>query len=266
MGVLDSFRLDGKVALVSGGGRGIGAASALALAEAGADIAVLARTAEQLEAVAARAREFGRRAIAVPTDANDAQAVSAAVARTVSELGGLDIVVSVVGGSMPNSFLATSDRDLRNSFENNVVNGLRLVREAVPHLLASGGGSVVMISSAIGHNVGRGFAAYGTGKAALDHAVRLMAADLNPHIRVNAVAPGAILTEALQVVAANPAIKAAIEAATPLRRLGEPDDIAAAVLYLASAASSYVTGQILAVDGGVRTTNFELPFPDLTSP
>jgi 7-alpha-hydroxysteroid dehydrogenase len=266
MGVLDSFRLDGKVALVSGGGRGIGAASAVALAEAGADIAVLARTAEQLDAVAARARELGGRAIAVPTDANDAHAVSAAVARTVRELGRLDIVVSVVGGSMPNSFLATSDRDLRNSFENNVVNGLRLVREAVPHLLESGGGSVVMISSAIGHNVGRGFAAYGTGKAALDHAVRLMAADLNPHIRVNAVAPGAILTEALRVVASNPAIRAAIEAATPLRRLGEPDDIAAAVLYLASAASSYVTGQILAVDGGVRTTNFELPFPDLTTP
>ena len=251
MGVLDSFRLDGKVALVSGGGRGIGAASALALAEAGADIAVLARTTEQLDAVAARAREFGGRAIAVPTDANDAHAVSAAVARTVSELGRLDIVVSVVGGSMPNSFLATSDRDLRNSFENNVVNGLRLVREAVPHLLESGGGSVVMISSAIGHNVGRGFAAYGTGKAALDHAVRLMAADLNPHIRVNAVAPGAILTEALQVVASNPAIRAAIEAATPLRRLGEPDDIAAAALYLACDGGSWVTGQTITVAGGL---------------
>ncbi len=263
MGVLDRYRLDGRVALLAGAGRGIGAASALALAEAGADIAVLARSADQIETVAERARSIGRRALAIPTDANDADAVLAAVERTVAELGRLDVVVGVVGGSMPQPFLQTTDRDLRQAFEHNVVNGLRLVREAVPHLLAGGGGSVVMISSAIGHVVGRGYVAYGAAKASLDHAVRLMAADLNPRIRVNAVAPGAILTEALEVVAADPQIKAAIEAGTPLRRLGEPDDIAAAVLYLASDASSYVTGQVLAVDGGLLTTNLDLPIPDL---
>lgn len=262
----DRFRMNGKVALISGAGRGIGAASALALAEAGADIAVLARTATQLELVAEQARAMGVRAIAIPGDANDADASRVAVERVMTDLGRLDVVVGVVGGSMPRPFLDTTDQDLRSGFENNVVNGLRLVREAVPHMLATGGGSVVMVSSAIGHNVGRGFVAYGTGKAALEHAVRLMAADLNPLIRVNAVAPGAILTEALQVVADNPSIKAAIEAATPLRRLGEPIDVAAAVLYLASDASSYVTGQIIAVDGGVRTTNFELPIPDVHGP
>lgn len=277
MSVLEMFRLDGKAAIVSGAGRGIGAASALALAEAGADVAVLARTQSQLDEVAAQCRSFGRRAIGIVTDANNAEAVEAAVARTIAEFGRLDIVVSVVGGSMPAPFLSTTDRDLRNSFENNVVNGLRLVRCAVPHLLSSlptapagsaaaATASVVMVSSAIGHNVGRGYVAYGTGKAALDHAVRLMASDLNPSIRVNAVAPGAILTEALQIVADNPAIRSAIEDATPLRRLGAPDDIAAAVLYLASDAASYVTGQVLAVDGGVRTVNFELPIPDVAPP
>ena len=263
MGVLDMFRLDGRIALVSGAGRGIGAASALALAEAGADVAVLARTVDQLDEVAARARALGVRAIALPTDADDADAVAAAVERVAGELGRIDVVVSVVGGAMPNSFMNTTDHDLRNAFEHNVVNALRLVRHAVPHLVAAGGGSVVMVSSAMGHNVGRGYAAYGASKAALEHAVRLVAADLNPSIRVNAVAPGAILTEALQIVADNPEIRSAIEAATPLRRLGLPDDIAAAVLYLASDASSYVTGQIIAVDGGVRTPNFELPIPDV---
>ncbi len=263
MGVLDRYRLDGQVALVSGAGRGIGAASALGLAEAGADVAVLARSADQIEAVAERIRALGRRAIALPTDADDPDAIAAAVERTVGELGRLDVVVSVVGGAMPKGFLDTNDRDLRDAFEHNVVNGIRLVRASVPHLLAAGGGSVVMISSAIGHNVGRGFLAYGAAKASLDHAVRLMAADLNPKIRVNAIAPGAILTEALEVVAANPAIKQMIEDATPLRRLGDPDDIAAAVLYLASSAASYVTGQVLAVDGGVLTTNFAFPIPDL---
>jgi 7-alpha-hydroxysteroid dehydrogenase len=263
MGVLDRYRLDGKVALLSGAGRGIGAASALALAEAGADIAVLARSVEQLEAVADAARAMGRRAIAIPTDAHDPDAVAAAVQRTVDELGGLDVVVNVVGGSMPNEFMRTSDKALRDSFENNVVAGTRLVRLCVPHLAARGGGSVVMVSSTIGHLVGRGYVAYGLGKAAVDHSVRLMAADLSPRIRVNAVAPGAILTEALEVVAANPEIKAAIENGTPLRRLGEPDDIAAAVLYLASDASAYVTGQILAVDGGLVKPNLDMPFADL---
>jgi 7-alpha-hydroxysteroid dehydrogenase len=177
-------------------------------------------------------------------------------------------VISVVGGSMPQPFMNTSDKDLRNAFENNVINGLRLVRECVPHLLAAGNGvvgasSIVMVSSAIGHVVGRGYVAYGSAKAALDHAVELMAADLNPKIRVNAVAPGAILTEALEIVATNPDLRAMIENATPLRRLGDPDDIAAAVLYLASQASSYVTGQIIAVDGGVTTTNFNFPIADL---
>jgi 7-alpha-hydroxysteroid dehydrogenase len=262
------FDMSGRVALLSGAGRGIGAASALALAEAGADIAVLARSADQLEGVAAQARAMGRRAVAIPTDANDADAVEAAVARTVAELGRLDVVVCVVGGSMPQPFMNTSDKDLRNAFENNVVNGLRLVRACVPHLVAAGNdamgaSSVVMVSSAIGHVVGRGYVAYGSAKAALDHAVHLMAADLNPKIRVNAVAPGAILTEALEVVAANPTLKKTIEDATPLHRLGEPDDIAAAVLYLASNASNYVTGQVLAVDGGVLTTNFNFPIPDL---
>lgn len=268
MSVRSLFDMSGKVALLSGAGRGIGAASALALAEAGADIAVLARSVEQIESVAAQAQAMGRRAVAIPTDANDADTVEAAVARTVAELGRIDVVVGVVGGSMPQPFMNTSDRDLRNAFENNVVNGLRLVRACVPHLVSAsegrvGGSSVVMVSSAIGHVVGRGYVAYGSAKAALDHAVHLMAADLNPKIRVNAVAPGAILTEALEVVAADPVLKKTIEDATPLRRLGEPDDIAAAVLYLASNASSYVTGQVLPVDGGVLTTNFNFPIPDL---
>lgn len=263
VGVLDRYHLDGRVALLAGAGRGIGAASALGLAEAGADIAVLARSVDQIEAVAERARAMGRRALAIPADANDPEAVHTAVERAATELGRIDVLVNVVGGSMPQPFMQTTDRDLRSAFEHNVVNGLRLVREVVPHLLAAGGGSIVMVSSAIGHVVGRGYVAYGAAKGSLDHAVRLMAADLNPRIRVNAVAPGAILTEALEVVAANPEIKAAIEGGTPLRRLGEPDDIAAAVLFLASDAASYVTGQVLAVDGGLLTTNLDLPIPDL---
>jgi 7-alpha-hydroxysteroid dehydrogenase len=152
---------------------------------------------------------------------------------------------------------------MATAFERNVVDGIRLVRAAVPRLLTSEDASVVMVSSAIGHLNGRGYLAYGTAKAALDHAVRLMASDLNPRIRINAVAPGAILTEALEFVASQPAIKAAIEEGTPLRRIGDPADIAAAVLFLCSRASSYITGQVLHVDGGLSTVNVPMPFPDL---
>ena len=238
VGVLAGFRLDGRAAAVVGAGRGIGAACALALAEAGADVAVLARTPEQVQAVAEGVRGHGRRAVALPCDALDAAATDAALASAVEALGRLDIVVHVVGGAMPQPFMTTSDRAIADAWERNVGSALRVVRSAVPHLLASGGGSVVLISSAMGHHVARGYVAYGTVKAALEHATRLLAADLAPRIRVNAVAPGAILTEALEVVAKNPEIKAAMEAGTPLRRLGEPDDIAAAVLFLASPAAS----------------------------
>ena len=263
MSVVSRFRLDGRVALVSGGGRGIGASSVLALAEAGADVAVLARDEQELESTASKARASGARALALPTDVSDPDAVARAVSRTVEELGGLDVVVSVTGGSAPRPFLETGDDELRDSYERNVLHGIRLVRDAVPHLVSSEAASVVMISSAIGHVVGRGYLAYGSAKASLEHAVRLLAAELDPKIRINAVAPGAIRTKSLEHVAADPAIKETLERNTPLRRLGEPEDVASAVLYLASRASSYVTGQVLPVDGGVVSSNLPMPFPDL---
>lgn len=263
MAILERFSCARRVALLAGAGRGIGAASALALAEAGADIAVLARTGAQIEAVAEAARAYGRRTVALAVDMGDADAVAAAVSQVVHELGRLDIIVSVTGGARPQPFAQTDDATLRESFERNVVHGLRLVRCAVPHLLESDAASVVMVSSASGHVVGRGYVAYATGKAALDHGVRHLAAELNPRVRVNAVAPGAISTEALEVVAADPALKRKLEDNTPLHRIGDPEEVAAAVLFLASRASSYITGQILAVDGGLVQSNLSMPFPDL---
>jgi 7-alpha-hydroxysteroid dehydrogenase len=263
MSVAELFRLDGRVALVAGAGRGIGAAGAIALAEAGADVAVLSRTAAQIDAVAEQIHGLGRRAVAIPTDVSDPDAVAAAVARSMQELGRLDVLVCVTGGSFPKPFLDTSDRSLGIAFERNVVDGLRLVRLAVPHLLESPVASVVMISSAVGHVTGRGYVAYGASKAALDHAVQILSLELNPKIRVNAVAPGAIMTEALQMVAADSDIVDSLAANTPLGRVGTTDDIAAAIAYLASPASGYVTGQILAVDGGLVVPNLPTGQRDL---
>jgi 7-alpha-hydroxysteroid dehydrogenase len=127
----------------------------------------------------------------------------------------------------------------------------------------AGGGSVINISSTIGRLAGRGFAAYGTAKAALAHYTQLAALDLCPRIRVNAIAPGSIATSALDVVASNDDLRKPMEQATPLRRLGEPFEIAAAAVYLASPAGAYLTGKTIEVDGGITFPNLDLPIPDV---
>jgi 7-alpha-hydroxysteroid dehydrogenase len=261
--VLERFRVDGKVAIVTGAGRGIGAATAVALAEAGADVLLAARTPEQLEAVAGQVRAHGRRALVVPTDVDDEERLAALADTAVAELGRLDIVVNNAGGTAPRPFLATSAGYQQRSFHFNVVTAFVLSKAAVPHMLEQGGGSIVNISSAIGRMRDRGFVAYGTSKAALSHMTRLMAADLSPRIRVNGIAVGSVATSALETVLTNEAILSEMVGRTPVKRLGEPDDIAIAALYLASDAASFVTGKIFEVDGGLEEPNLVLGIPDV---
>lgn len=262
--ILDKFRLDDKVAIVTGAGRGLGAATALAFAEAGADVLIAARTEAQLKGVAAQIAETGRRAHIVVADLAHPEATAELAAAAVEAFGKLDIVVNNVGGTMPAPLLNTSTKDLRDAFTFNVSTAHALTCAAVPLMLEhSGGGSIVNITSTVGRLAGRGFAAYGTAKAALAHYTRLSALDLCPRIRVNAIAPGSILTSALDIVASNDALRDPMEKATPLRRLGDPTDIAAAAVYLSSPAGSYLTGKVLEVDGGLNMPNLDLPIPDL---
>jgi 7-alpha-hydroxysteroid dehydrogenase len=261
--VLDAFRLDGKVAIVTGAGRGIGASIARTFAEAGADVVLTARTKEQLDEVAADVRASGREAIVIPADVNDNDVLQEIVARTVAELGRIDVVVNNAGGTMPRPFLDTSPGFFERSFHFNVTTAFVLSKAAAPHLLASGAGSIVNISSAIGRLRDRGFVAYGTAKAALSHMTRLTAADLAPKVRVNAIAVGSIATSALETVLDNPEIRDEMVRRTPLKRLGLPEDIALCALYLASPAGSFVTGKLFEVDGGLEEANLELGLPDL---
>jgi 7-alpha-hydroxysteroid dehydrogenase len=266
--ILDRFRVTGQVAVVTGAGRGIGAATAVALAQAGADVVISARTEDQLATVAREVEDAGRRAVVVPADLSDPDAAAGLAAAAVDAFGRLDIVVNNVGGALPRPFLATKPRHLVDAFQFNVAVAHSLTQAAVPHLLTAGAadggtGSVVSITSAVGRTAGRGYLAYGTAKAALAHYTRLAAADLAPRIRVNAVAVGAVATSALDIVLTDETLRGQMERATPLGRIGDPRDVAAAVVFLASPAAGYITGKVIEVDGGIDRPNLDLGVPDL---
>ena len=263
MSILDRFRLDRKVAVVTGASRGIGAGSAIALAEAGADVLIASRTQEELDKVAARIEELGRRAVVVAADLNDLVNVAGLAQTAYDELGRLDVVVNNVGGTVPKEFVRTNVKYLEDAFHFNVSTAHALTRAAVPLMLRNDGGAVTNISSVMGHLTGRGYLAYGTAKGAMQHYTRLAARDLAPHIRVNAIAVGSVLTSALEFVAGNDELKQGMEDITPLKRLGEVEDIAATVVYLSSPAGGYLTGKIVEADGGLTVPNFDFNFPDL---
>lgn len=262
---LDRFRVDGRVAIITGGGKGIGAAIAQTLADAGADCVLVARTAADVEAVAELVRARGRRALAIAGDVNDLGLLARVVERTMAELGRIDFVVNNAGGSRSRPILKTRVDELEHSFHFNVSVPFELVRLAAPHMLAAGGGSVVNISSVASKNAVRGNLAHGLTKAALNALTRLQAAELAPKIRVNAVLPGAIETDALRgwLSAMDPDVRKTMVQNTPMRRNGEPDDIADAVLYLCSPASSFVTGELLKVDGMAADDMIPHQVPDL---
>jgi 7-alpha-hydroxysteroid dehydrogenase len=259
----DPFRLDGKVAIVTGAGRGIGASIARVFANAGANVAIASRTKEQLDEVATDVRAAGREALVVPSDVNENDALEELVAQTMAEFGRIDVVVNNAGGTMPRPFLDTSPGFLERSFHFNVTTAFVLTKAAAPHMLGHGEGAIVNISSAIGRLRDRGFVAYGTAKGALSHMTRLLAADLAPKVRVNGIAVGSIATSALEVVLQTPEIHDEMVRRTPLKRLGVPEDIAYCALYLASPAASFVTGKLFEVDGGLEEANLEMGLPDL---
>ena len=253
--ILDRFRLDGKVAIVTGAGRGIGEGAALAFAELGANVVCAARTPEQIEAVAEKVRERGGRALAVPCDVMETAQLDEVVAQTLKEFDRIDILVNNAGGTPPRPALDTSEEMFEAAIRFNVTTAFALSRRAIPHMLKAGGGSIVNISSAAGRLPQGNFVAYGTAKAALSFMTRQLAAEFAPDVRVNALAVGAVETSALAPFL-NDEVRGAMENLTPMKRIGQVEDIALAVAYLASPASGWVTGKVMEVDGGTEATNW----------
>lgn len=257
MSILEGFRIDGQVAVVTGAGKGIGRAIAIALAEAGADVALGARTAADIEAVAAEIKALGRRAIAVPTDATSKAALEKLAERAANELGPIGIWVSNAGGipdGTPRYLTKTSEESWDAQINLNLKAVWMGAVVAAAHMREAGG-VIVNISSrsSYGPQVKNG--PYGAAKAGVNSLTATLSRELAPNIRVNAVAPGPIPTENFNdcMGTDSPEKQERLREmiGIPLQRFGREEDIAAATLYLASPASSWITGQCLFVTGGL---------------
>lgn len=247
----DAFNLQGKVAIVTGGGAGIGRGSCLMLAKAGCDVAVSDLKLEDAESVAAEVRALGRKAIAVECNVTNDAHLAGLVDRTVKELGGVHVLVNNAGGGgggRENPFKITVD-EFAWRFQLNVYSAWRLAQLCVPHMKKDGYGSIINITSMSSINKSPNMSAYAASKAAMNHMTANLAMDFGPEVRINAVGPGAIKTKALASVL-TPEIEQKMLAHTPIKRLGEVEDIAGAVLYFASPISQWVSGQTLFVNGG----------------
>lgn len=247
--------LAGRTAIVTGASRGIGATITSRLIASGVDVVALARDPDGLAALDARLAGSGGQLVCRTGDVRDDETLTDLVARTVARFGGIDLVVSNAGGVPEGVAGSAPSQQLVEAIRLNTGPTLDLVGAARDHLVASGHGSVVVIGSVASRSADVKNPAYAASKAALDHLVRVLAHDLAPHVRVNAVVPGPIVTDAFEAwVASRHETLEEHAGDIPLRRLGTVDDVAAAVEFFAGDRSSWITGQLLEVDGGTTST------------
>lgn len=255
MSLIERFSLNDSVAIITGASKGIGRAIAIAYAEAGAKVVCAARTLSDVETVAEHIRNNGGEAIAVACDVTSAENRESLVQQAVAKFGKVTHLVNNAGGGGPNDPLQMPWQELDRLLNFNVTTAYHLTQLCVPHMREAGGGNIINITSVAARYVQPNFSSYGTAKAALVHMTKLLSQDFAPEVRINAISPGPILTDALNSVMPDK-VKEIMTQNTPLKRLGEVEDIAAAALYLASPASGWVSGKILDIDGGADVSVF----------
>ncbi len=245
------FNLKGKTAIVTGGANGIGKATAILLAKAGANIAIGDFKVEDAKEVAKEINDLGVKAIAVSCNVLKDEDLVNLVDTTVKELGGIHILINNAGGGgggRENPFKISVD-DFKRDFELNVFSAWRLCQLCVPHMKEVGYGSIVITTSMSSINKDPNMSGYAASKAALNHMAANLAHDFGPEVRINTVGPGATRTAALESVL-TPEIEKKMLSHTPIKRLGTSDDIAGAMLYFASPISEWVSGQTIFINGG----------------
>ncbi len=250
--LLNKFSLEGKVAIITGAGKGIGKGIALGFAQVGADVAIAARTVADIEQTANEVRKLGRKAIAIPTDIRSVEQVNNLVNSTVKEFGHIDILVNNAGGSFRASLLNLSENGWDAQIRENLKSHF-LCSKAVAEVMIKQktGGSIINISSKAGSVAAPDLAAYGVAKAGLNMLTKVSAAEWGEKgIRVNCISCGIIMTEGMLSVVPKEA-QTSVAETDYLKRLGLPEDIALAAIFFASEASGFITGQILHADGGM---------------
>jgi NAD(P)-dependent dehydrogenase (short-subunit alcohol dehydrogenase family) len=249
------FSLQGKVAVITGSSRGIGRAIAERLAEHGAKVVISSRKLEPCQQVAdaLNAKHGAGAAIAVAANISSKEALQTLVDQTVQQLGPVDVLVcNAASNPYYGPMAGISDEQFRKVLDNNILSNHWLINAVAPGMIERKGGSIIIVSSIGGLRGSSVIGAYCISKAADMQLARNLAVEFGPHnVRVNCIAPGLIRTDFARALWENPEALAARNAETPLRRIGEPYEIAGAAVYLASPASSFMTGQALVVDGGV---------------
>jgi 2-deoxy-D-gluconate 3-dehydrogenase len=247
----EAFRLDGRVAIVTGASRGLGRSIALALAEAGADVAVAARSEKDLQDTAAAVEGQGRRALVLPTDVTVYAQVETLVERTAATLGRLDIVVNNSGIATVRPLAEMAPEDFRRSLEVNLVGAFNGCRAAAGRLIAQKSGKVVNLASMLGASGLSGYTAYSASKGGVIALTKALAVEWARHnIQVNAMAPGWFVTDMNSQAFDDPRIRERLLRDVPARRTGKLEEIGPLVVYLASSASDYMTGQTVFLVGG----------------
>jgi NAD(P)-dependent dehydrogenase (short-subunit alcohol dehydrogenase family) len=246
MGVLDKFRLRGKVALVTGAARNLGKVIAISFAEAGADVVLASRSLSEMKKLEEEIRKGGTRALAIPLDVTDPQQIEKAVNRIIAEFGRIDILVNNAARRSSKSILELSVDEWKNVIDTNLTGAFLCCKAVGPFMIRQGGGRIINISSRAGIQGIANRVAYCSSKGGLNQLTRALAIEwARYNILVNSVAPGLMNTPA-----ALAAIQAGRASEVPLGRAGDPEEIAPLVLFLASEAGSYMTGEVILIDGG----------------
>jgi len=249
------FDLNGQVAIVTGGGRGIGKAIALGLADAGASVVICSRTQKEIEEVAAEIHRLGRKALAVPVDLTAADQLENLVNTTVKEFGRIDILINNAARSFLRSLMDLREDGWDKVFNTNVKAVWLLSRLTAKKMMEQKKGRIINITTVGAEKAELGMAAYGCSKAALKMLTRCMAREWAQYgINVNAVGPGLTRTDFSKPIWSNPEVAKHVAQGIPKGRLAEPEEIVGSVLFLASEAAAFITGQSIYVDGGTLTT------------